>query len=276
MESTLRFSRRTFVAWVGGASAGFYLFGRLPGLSPPVALAQIEGGTLDPLSVPKFQTALLIPPVMPRAETIVRRGTTIDYYEISMKQFSQQILPAGLPATAVWGYGAVASANKKGLLIHHAPSLTIETMWNRPVRIKWINELVDESGGYLPHLLPVDPDLHLAVERVRGVDLHPLRDAVAPARGELEQLAVALPIVELVATAVAAALMVEVEAGRAIGTPGLPCRPPGPVHRPAPAGGRAAREPRELAATRTSLLGPVEARAEQDGVIEIILVRRRS
>ena len=31
METSLRFSRRTFVAWVGGASAGFYLFGRLPG-----------------------------------------------------------------------------------------------------------------------------------------------------------------------------------------------------------------------------------------------------
>ena len=26
-----------------------------------------------------------------------------------MKQFSQQILPAGLPRTTVWGYGAVAS-----------------------------------------------------------------------------------------------------------------------------------------------------------------------
>ena len=48
METMPRFSRRTFVAWVGGASAGFYLFGRLPGMSAPVALAQIPGGTLDP------------------------------------------------------------------------------------------------------------------------------------------------------------------------------------------------------------------------------------
>ena len=31
METMRRYSRRTFVAWVGGASAGFYLFGRLPG-----------------------------------------------------------------------------------------------------------------------------------------------------------------------------------------------------------------------------------------------------
>src|SRR6266536_205729 len=96
METMRRFSRRTFVAWVGGAGAGFYLFGRLPGMSAPTALAQIPGGTLDPTPVPKFQTPLLIPPVMPKAGTIDRRGSTIDYYEISMKQFAQQILPASL------------------------------------------------------------------------------------------------------------------------------------------------------------------------------------
>src|SRR6266545_3897347 len=73
----------------------------------PAALAQVPGGSLDPTTVPKYQTPLLIPPVMPKVDTIVRRGQTVDYYEISMKQFAQQILPAGLPATTVWGYGAV-------------------------------------------------------------------------------------------------------------------------------------------------------------------------
>src|SRR5512144_1256280 len=127
METPQRFSRRTFVAWVGGASAGFYLFGRLPGGSAPVALAQIPGGTLEPGSVTKYVTPLLIPPVMPRAGTITQRGgQNVDYYEISMRQFSQQILPAGIPPTTVWGYGAVTSASKRGLLIHNAPSLTIE------------------------------------------------------------------------------------------------------------------------------------------------------
>jgi FtsP/CotA-like multicopper oxidase with cupredoxin domain len=48
------------------------------------------------------------------------------------------------------------------LLVHHAPSLTIESKWKRPVRIKWINELVDANGNYLPHLLPVDQTLHWA------------------------------------------------------------------------------------------------------------------
>jgi FtsP/CotA-like multicopper oxidase with cupredoxin domain len=163
MESMRRFSRRTFVAWVGGAGAGFYLFGRLPGLSAPTALAQIPGGTLDPGDVTKFVTPMLIPPVMPRAGTITQRsGKNVDYYEISMKQIAQQILPAGLPATTVWGYGAKAAQSNRGLLIHNAPSLTIEAMWNRPVRVKWINELVDADGNYLPHILPVDPTLHWA------------------------------------------------------------------------------------------------------------------
>jgi len=57
---------------------------------------------------------MLIPPVMPRASTIVQRGgRNIDYYEISMRQIQQQILPAGLPPTTVWGYGAVSSESRK-------------------------------------------------------------------------------------------------------------------------------------------------------------------
>jgi FtsP/CotA-like multicopper oxidase with cupredoxin domain len=62
----------------------------------------------------------------------------------------------------VWGYGAVSSASRRGLLVHNAPSLTIEASWNRPVRVKWINGLVDANGNFLPHLLPVDPTLHWA------------------------------------------------------------------------------------------------------------------
>src|SRR5512138_2001265 len=125
--------------------------------------AKIPGGTLDPLSVPKFKTPLLIPPVMPKAGTIQhKQGPKVDYYEISMRQFEQQILPSPLPKTTVWGYGAVKSESNKGLMIHNAPSLTIEAHADVPVRVKWINELVDDKGNYLPHLLPVDQTLHWA------------------------------------------------------------------------------------------------------------------
>ena len=155
------FSRRTFLKYTGGTALTLFASGRLGG--PRQALAQIEGGSLVPLSVPKYATPLLIPPVMPRAGTVVLTGgKNADYYEISMKQFAQQILPAGLPATTVWGYGAVTSASKRGLLIHNAPSLTIEARWNKPVRVKWINDLKDANGDFLPHLLTVDPTLHWA------------------------------------------------------------------------------------------------------------------
>lgn len=128
-----------------------------------VLAAPIPGGTLDPLSVPKYQTPLLIPPVMPIAGTVkIKGGKNADYYEISVRQFTEQILPAGLPATTVWGYGAIKKADKKGLLLHNAPSLTIEAQANRPVCVKWINDLVYANGNYLPHLLPVDPTLHWA------------------------------------------------------------------------------------------------------------------
>ncbi|MHB1009620.1 MAG: multicopper oxidase family protein [Propionibacteriaceae bacterium] len=126
------------------------------GAAPP-------GGSLDPLRVPKFVTSMLIPPVMPVAATInLPGGKPADYYEISVRQFAQQILPAGMPSTTVWGYGPVAASSKKGLLLHNAPSLTIEAQAGRPVRVKWINDLVDANGHYLPHLLPVDPTLHWA------------------------------------------------------------------------------------------------------------------
>lgn len=155
-------SRRTFVKAVGGAGIGFALYAYLPG-GEKVAVAQVPGGTLDATTIPKFVTPLVIPPVMARAGTIRQTaGPPVDYYEISQRQFLQQVLPAGLPATTVWGYGALSSDSKQGVLLHHAPCPTIEAEHGRPVRVKWVNELVDSQGRYLPHLFTVDPTLHWA------------------------------------------------------------------------------------------------------------------
>jgi FtsP/CotA-like multicopper oxidase with cupredoxin domain len=156
-------SRRLFLKLCVMGS-GTYLIGRF---GSGRAFAVPVGPTLDPVALPKFVTPLLVPPVMPKAGTIPQPGgKPIDYYEISMRQIAQQILPVGQPATTVWAYGAVASASKKGLRIHNAPSLTIEARWKRPVRVKWINELRvdpdDPSSPFLPHLVPVDPTLHWA------------------------------------------------------------------------------------------------------------------
>ena len=155
-------SRREFLKLSGAGILSLYAASH--GKFTLRAQAAIPGGTLDPGSVDKFVTPLLIPPVMPKAGTFkTKGGKSGDYYEISMRQFKEQILPAGMHKTTVWGYGSVNGAGSKNpLLLHNAPSLTIEAQWKRPVRVKWINDLKDASGNFLPHLLPVDPTLHWA------------------------------------------------------------------------------------------------------------------
>ena len=166
-------TRRTFLKYTGGTTLTLFAIGKF-GLRE--AIAAIPGGSLDPLLVDKFTTPLLIPPVMPRAGTVrLKGGKNADYYEISMKQLAQQILPSGLPATTVWGYGAIRGTGKNPLLVHNAPSLTIEARWNRPALVKWVNDLKDASGSFLPHLLPVDQTLHWANPPggIHGRDMRP-------------------------------------------------------------------------------------------------------
>ncbi len=145
-------TRRQFVKIGGVAGAGLFLPWKG---SVKQAFAQLPGGTLDPTLVPKYVRPLVIPPAMPRVATVGNHA--IDYYVIAVRQFQQQILPEGLPKTTVWSYG---SPSRRGTFNY--PAFTIEARFNRPVRVKWVNELVDGSGNFLPHLLPVDPTLHWA------------------------------------------------------------------------------------------------------------------
>jgi FtsP/CotA-like multicopper oxidase with cupredoxin domain len=117
------------------------------------------GGLLDPRAIPKFAEPLVIPPAMPRTARLGGQRHAIDYYEIAVRQFRQQILPPamGLGRTTVWSYGS--ASHRRAL---NYPAFTIEARWRRPVRVKWINGLVDRHGHHLPHLLPVDQTLHWA------------------------------------------------------------------------------------------------------------------
>jgi spore coat protein A len=161
-----RVSRRQIITWGIGASTGLFLTSKLGvvqilGAGSAGAEDGFVGPSLDLDSVPRFVTPLLIPPAMPRAGKLVVKGAkNVDYYEIAVRQFAQQILPADMPATTVWGYGPRAA--RGGPVIFNAPSLTIEAKWNAPVRVKWVNELVDAEGRHVPHLLPVDQTLHWA------------------------------------------------------------------------------------------------------------------
>jgi bilirubin oxidase len=128
------------------------------GRRPPTA--PLPGGSLDPTTIPKFVTPLVIPPAMPRtSELLDESGTVIDYYEIGVRQFAQHILPEsmGLPATTVWGYGSLTDPTT-----FNYPAYTINAVANRPVRVKWVNDLKDGSGKFLPHLFAVDQTIHWA------------------------------------------------------------------------------------------------------------------
>jgi FtsP/CotA-like multicopper oxidase with cupredoxin domain len=121
------------------------------------ALAAPGSTTLPGTDIPKYQLPLIVPPAMPRSAILRQGGKNVDFYEIAVRQFDQQVLPPSLPVTTVWSYG---SANDPGSFNY--PAFTIEAGWRRPVRVRWINDLKDPSGNFLPHLLPVDPTLHWA------------------------------------------------------------------------------------------------------------------
>src|SRR4030095_5083309 len=101
-------TRRYFLKTLTAGGVGLFIRGQRG-----QAAAQIPGGTLNPLNVPKYQVQMLIPPGMPMAGKVTAKGSSsVDYYEISVTQFPQQILPPGFPSTTVWGYGAVSSRSK--------------------------------------------------------------------------------------------------------------------------------------------------------------------
>jgi spore coat protein A, manganese oxidase len=143
-------TKREFLKRSALAGAGSFLLTRFGFIRR--AFAEMSGGTLDATSITKYATPLVIPPAMPKTS-----GGQVDYYEIAVRQFQQQILPTPMPATTVWSYGSTNHPDT-----FNYPAFTIEAKYNRPVRVKWINDLKDASGNFLPHILPVDPTLHWA------------------------------------------------------------------------------------------------------------------
>src|SRR4029450_3867390 len=87
-----RVTRRQFLKY--GAAGGAVLFLPLR-VGPRQALAQVPGGTLPPGSIPEDVTPLVIPPAMPRSAGLPTPGArSVDYYEIAVRQFQPNILPA--------------------------------------------------------------------------------------------------------------------------------------------------------------------------------------
>ena len=147
------FSRREFLILGTGAAALAIVPGTVRnGTANALPLPGGAAG-LDPTSIPKYVTPLPIPSAMPKTAVL---PDGIDYYEVAMRQLTQQILPTGMPSTTVWGYGSLVDNQFRHI------AKTFEAKAGVPVRVKWLNQLVDAQGKYLPHILPVDPTLHWA------------------------------------------------------------------------------------------------------------------
>lgn len=94
---------------------------------------------LDPTTIPKFEDPLPIPAVLKPTGNSKNAAS----YKVTMTEFQQHVLPISMGlATTVWGYEG------------SFPGPTIEARRNKPVAVKWINEL------QMSHILPVDTTLH--------------------------------------------------------------------------------------------------------------------
>jgi bilirubin oxidase len=112
-----------------------------------------EAAAIDPASIPKYVTPLFVLPAMPPSKVLSNRIE----YQVAQRRISAQVLPAGFPATLVNGYGIPSNS-----ATFHSPGYTIENTANKQTRVTWMNQLVDSSGNFLPHLLTVDPTIHWA------------------------------------------------------------------------------------------------------------------
>jgi len=151
------------------------------------AMAQpVPGGTLDPLTIPKYVTPLVIPPVLHDDG-----GAPMDV-SVALRQITQQVLPAGFPATPLWAYGDPANP-----ATFNNPGFTIEVTKDTETLIRWNNELVadpaactasltpatDPACNYLPHIIKdangvpiVDQTLHWAAPNQDCLDGIPRTD----------------------------------------------------------------------------------------------------
>ena len=138
---------------------------------------------IPPETIPKYVNQLTGPPPVYKP-TIMKNpnGPGIAmYYEVTMDESNQQILPTvdengnptGFGETSVWGYGGQARDAMTGKplgYILNSPGPSFEAVRGIPTVVKWINEINE------PHLFAVDPTLHWA--NPNGIDMEELMTQV--------------------------------------------------------------------------------------------------
>ncbi len=115
----------------------------------------VPAPTLGPKTIVKWVNQLPTPPVYQPTVITDGAGNVVRHeYTIKMSRFMEQILPAPLPMTEVWGYeGAIVGST---VPFQGSPGATFEATRGIPVQVKWINNITGT------HKFAVDPTLHWA------------------------------------------------------------------------------------------------------------------
>jgi spore coat protein A len=133
------------------------------------ATVEAQPTLLDPSTIPKFTNQLTGPPPVYTPTFIpnpIGPGVAM-YYEVTMDESSQQVLPTvgengdptGFGTTDVWGYGGQARDAMTGKplgYVLNSPGPSFEAVRGIPTVVKWINN-IDTS-----YMFAVDPTLHWA------------------------------------------------------------------------------------------------------------------
>jgi hypothetical protein len=134
------------------------------GISTALAVP-VPGGSLDPMTIPKYVTPLVIPPVLFDDQG----GTAPINAAIAVRPIRQQILPTGMPSTPLWGYGDPARP-----ATFYNPGFTLEVTQNTPTTITWTNELVKDPEGCRVSATPAtDPACNYLQHIIRDNDGDP-------------------------------------------------------------------------------------------------------
>ena len=131
---------------------------------------------LDPLTIPKYTTQLMKPPVYrpyPMKYCEVKNGRRYKkikhFYRIDIGETYAQMLPHGYPKTKVYGYGGLVISPRTGRTRYmmSSPGPTFEARKGIPIEVKWVNKLRGK------HMFPVDPTLHWA--NPNHMSMHPAK-----------------------------------------------------------------------------------------------------
>jgi spore coat protein A len=139
---------------------------------------------LDSSAIPKFVNQLDHPPpvFVPTNVTDSSGNLIRQEYTVKASEFNQQMLPTvdsngnptGFGQTTVLVYegkamNAITGENLGD--VASTPGCTFEAIQGIPVQVKWVNNLVDNTGKPLSYRLPVDPTLHWANPKNMPMDI---------------------------------------------------------------------------------------------------------